>query len=227
MPLWQRVLDDRLDRREAGARGDEDDRLVRVLAQEEGAERPLEAQDVALLHLAEHVVGELPAGDVAHVQLDQLVVVRRIGHREAAPRAVLEQELDVLAGEELQALVGRQLQVQHHHVVGEPLQLLHAAGQRLHLDVLRVAPMVRASITRSPSGLRLAEERLALRLLLVGQRLLLVHAVVDLPFEELALAAAAGAVAAAIGQDDLLAQRGGEDGLRPPRPGTADRWAAG
>ena len=36
--------------------------LARVLAQEEGAERALEAQDVALLHLAEHVIGELAAG---------------------------------------------------------------------------------------------------------------------------------------------------------------------
>jgi hypothetical protein len=43
----QRVLDDRLDRREAGAAGDEDDRLVRFVAQEERAERALEAQDLA------------------------------------------------------------------------------------------------------------------------------------------------------------------------------------
>ena len=30
-----------------------------VLAQEEGAERPFEAQDVPLLHLVEHVIAEL------------------------------------------------------------------------------------------------------------------------------------------------------------------------
>ena len=35
-------FEDRLDRRETGARSDEDDRLVGVLAQEERAERPLD-----------------------------------------------------------------------------------------------------------------------------------------------------------------------------------------
>ena len=71
----QGVLDDALDRREAGAAGDEDDRLVAVFAQEERAERTFEAQDVALLHLAEHVVGERAVGHVAHVQLDVRVVL--------------------------------------------------------------------------------------------------------------------------------------------------------
>ena len=66
-----------------------------VFAQEEAAERALQAQDVALLHLAEHVVG-VAAGDVADVQLDQLVGVRRVRHREAAPLAALQQEVDVL-----------------------------------------------------------------------------------------------------------------------------------
>ena len=44
--------------------------LSRVLAQEEAAERPLDAQDLLLLHRAEHVVGELAARHVADVQLD-------------------------------------------------------------------------------------------------------------------------------------------------------------
>ena len=47
--VMQRVLDHRLDRREAGAAGDEDDRLVGLLAQVERAERPFEAQDLAAL----------------------------------------------------------------------------------------------------------------------------------------------------------------------------------
>src|SRR6185369_14971736 len=68
----EHVLDHSLDRREAGARGDEHQRLVGILAQEECAQRPFEAQDVALLHLGKDVVGELPAGDVAHVQFDEL-----------------------------------------------------------------------------------------------------------------------------------------------------------
>ena len=79
----------------------------------------------------EHVVGERAAGHVAHVDLQELVVVRRVRHREAAPRAVLQEELDVLPGKELQALVRRQLEVHDHHVVGDALELVHAAGQDL------------------------------------------------------------------------------------------------
>src|SRR5688500_16361928 len=47
----ERSLQDRLDRREAGAASDEHDRLRAVLAQEEAAERTLQAKDVALLIL--------------------------------------------------------------------------------------------------------------------------------------------------------------------------------
>ena len=91
-------------------------------------------------------------------------------------------------------------------------QRLHAAGQRLDLDVLRRADGARLD-HHVAERLRLAEKRLALRLLLVGERLLLVDAVVDLALEQLALAAAAGAVAAAVGQHEVLAQRGGQDRL--------------
>ena len=97
MLVMERVLDHRLDRREAGAAGDEDDRLVRFLAQIERAERAFEAQDLAALVLREQRVGEEPAGHVADVQLEQRVVVRRRGEREAAALAVLQQEVDVLA----------------------------------------------------------------------------------------------------------------------------------
>ncbi len=99
----QRVLDHRLDRREAGAAGDEDDRLVGVLAQVERAERPFEAQDLAALVLVEQLVGEEAARHVADVQLEQRVVVRRRRQRKAAPLAVLQQEVDVLAGEDIAA----------------------------------------------------------------------------------------------------------------------------
>jgi nucleoside-diphosphate-sugar epimerase len=146
------------------------------------------------------------------VQLQELVVVRRVGHREAAPRPVLQQELDVLPREELQPLGGRQLQVQHHYVVGEALEALHPHRQRLHLDVLRRADGARLDDDVT-ERLRLAEERLALRFLLVRQRLLLVDAVVDGAGDDPALAAAAGAVAAAVRQDEVLAQRRRENRL--------------
>src|SRR5258706_3508573 len=48
--FFERSLDESLDRRKSGARGDEHDGLVGFVAQEEGAERPFEAQDIALLH---------------------------------------------------------------------------------------------------------------------------------------------------------------------------------
>src|ERR1035437_9213778 len=61
----QRVFDDRLDRGEAGAAGDEDDRLVRVFAQKKSTKRTPEAQDVALFHDLKHMMGECAARDVA------------------------------------------------------------------------------------------------------------------------------------------------------------------
>jgi hypothetical protein len=147
-----------------------------------------------------------------HVQLDELVVVRRIAHGEAPPRAVLEEELEVLAGEELQPLRGRQLQVNHHDVVGNALHALNAAGQCLHLDVSGGTDGARLD-DQVAARLRLAEKRLALRLFLVGERLLLIDAVVDLACDDLPLAAAAGAVAAAVRQDQVLAQRCRENRL--------------
>src|SRR4051812_31747493 len=102
----QGVLDDRLDRREAGATGDEDDRLVRRLAQIERPQRTLEAQDLAALVLSEQRIREKSLRHVTDVQFEELVVVRRRGKREAAPLAVLQQEIDVLAGQILQPFVG-------------------------------------------------------------------------------------------------------------------------
>ena len=116
----ERVLDHRLDRREAGAAGDEDHRLVGFLAQVERPERPFEAQDLAALVRREQRVGEEAAGHVPDVQLEQRVVVRRGGEREAAAMPVLQQEVDVLPGEVLQPLVRRKLEL-HDRDVGRRL----------------------------------------------------------------------------------------------------------
>ena len=210
--LVDRVLDDGLDRCEAGARGDEDDGLFRTLAQEEGPERRLEAQDVLLLHLAEDVVGELPAGDVAHVDLDQFGIVRRVAHREAAARAITQQELEVLAGEELQLFTRRELELQHDHVVGELLQAVHAAGQGLHLDVAGLADHARFERAVG-QGRGLAEQRLAVFALGGRQRLFLVLAVVDRAGDDRPLARAAGAVFAAVGNHQAGTDGGRQDGF--------------
>jgi len=58
-----------------------------------------------------------------------------------------------------------------------------------------------------------AEQRQPARLLFGRQRGIGMLAVIDLALEQLALAAAAGAVAAAIGQALAFAQCGNEDGL--------------
>ena len=68
---------------------------------------PFEAQDLAALVLVEELVREMPAGDVTNVQLEQRVVVRRRREGKAAAATVLQQEIDVLAGEILEALVRR------------------------------------------------------------------------------------------------------------------------
>src|SRR3989304_6015357 len=58
--------------------------------------RPFTRRDVALFLRAEDMVGELPAGDVAHMELDQLGVVRRAGDRKTSAAAGLPQKLDEL-----------------------------------------------------------------------------------------------------------------------------------
>ena len=199
--LVERVLDDRLDRREAGAARDEDHRLVGILAQVEGPERAFEAQDRALLHLVEHEARERAARRLAHVQLEELVVVRRVGHREAAPLAVLQQDVDVLPGEELQPLAGRKLQVEDGDILGGPFNLFHARGHRADREVLRAGELAHLEDDVG-ERMRAAGERLARGLLVVVQRALLVLAVLELARAQHALAGAARAVAASVGQPD-------------------------
>ena len=63
------LLDDGLDGRKAGAGGQQDDGLVGILAQEEGAQRAFDAQDVAFLQGGEDLVGEQAARQVAEQSL--------------------------------------------------------------------------------------------------------------------------------------------------------------
>jgi hypothetical protein len=114
------LLDQRLDRREAGAAGQQHDRLRQAARGRPRSSRrkklpngPSARRMSLLLERAEDVVGELAAGHVAHVQLDRRRAaqrVRRVGHAVAAPRAVAQDELDVLPGAVAEVLVGRQLQ---------------------------------------------------------------------------------------------------------------------
>ena len=72
---------------------------------------------------------------MADVQLQKSVGLGRIGQRETALFAILEQDVDVLAGHELQAFIGRQAKVHLDDVRRQFLQLLDARGQRLDWNV--------------------------------------------------------------------------------------------
>jgi hypothetical protein len=208
----QRVLDDRLDRSEAGAAGDEDDRLVRFLAQEERAERTFEAKDLATSVFVEELVGEVPAGDVANVQLEQRVVVRWRRKGKAAAAAVLQQEIDVLPGQILEPLVRRQLDLDDRHIRRGLVDRFDAAGKLPDLDVAGAAnfPDLEHEIGQR---LRAAEESEPLLLLDFGQRRRLMRSVVDAPLEDLAFARAAGAVAATVREHQIRGHRRCENGV--------------
>src|SRR5262249_39250520 len=133
--VMKRVLDQRLDRREARAAGDEYDRLVGVLAQIEHAVRTFEAQDLSALEVVEELGAEVSPRHVADVQLEQRIVFGRSRQRETAPTAVLEQQIDVLAGEILQPLVRRKLERDDRNVLRDLLDLLDTARQLADLDV--------------------------------------------------------------------------------------------
>ena len=166
-----------------------------------------EAQDGFFLHAVEYGIGEQAAGDVADVQLQEFVVVRRIGERKAAPLAVLEQDVDVLPGKELQALVGRQLQMQYHHVMGDFFHFLHAAGHGFDRDITRGPhfPALDHHVGERFGG---AEQGHSGVFFTFGKRVFLVIAVIHPAFHDFALATAAGAVAAAVGQGEPFAQAG-------------------
>ena len=53
---------------------------------------------------------------MANVQLKPRPDVRRVGHGITAPRAVAQDELDVLARAKGKRVIGGQLQLHHHHV---------------------------------------------------------------------------------------------------------------
>ncbi len=168
-----------------------------------------------LLHGAEHVVGELAARHVADVQFHHGRAggaaghrphqgVRRVGHAVAAPRAVFEDELDVLARMKLHHVVGRQLKRDAHHVVRQALQLRHAHRHLADRESAGLGDLARfehhIAVRHAAAG-----QHVAGGFFLGRQRLALVRPVHHGTLDLLAFAGAAGAVLAAIGQADALA----------------------
>jgi hypothetical protein len=68
-----------LDGSEPGPAGDKYNRLVRILAQKKGTERPFKAQNISFLHLGEDMLGKCAPAVIAHMQLQQLVVMGGVG----------------------------------------------------------------------------------------------------------------------------------------------------
>ena len=221
--LEAHVLEDGLDRGEARSRGQQHHWPLGGLAQVEAAEGSLDAQDVLLLHRAEDWVGEAAARHVAQVQLQPqslLDAVRRAGHRVAAPQPAGQDELHVLAGVVAQLDIGGQLQGHDHHVGRGALKAAHAAGHLLHRELARARHGARldheVGLGRGAAGQHEAG-------LLLGhaQGLELVGAVDHPALQEPTLAGAAGAIAAAIGQADALADGGREHRLVARHPEAA------
>ena len=197
------VLKHRLDRRKPGARCQQHERLVAVVAQEEAAIRPLQPQDVARLHAAKHGVGEFSARHMPDMQLQRRrarhLGLRRIGYRVAAPRAVAQHDFDILAGAVSKIVIGRQLQLQQHHVVRH---FVHGADTGRHLPDRQRAFQRHLARLQHHVAVRYAAagQHHALRFFQRAQRLALVRSVHHHPFELLAFASAAGAVLASVGQ---------------------------
>ena len=206
------MFDDGLDRRKAGATGDEHDRLVAFLAQKERAMRRFEAQDVAFLHLLEHMVGEAAAGYMPDMQLNEFIIMWRIGHGETAAGAIAQQEIQILTGQKLQPLGGRQLQSQHDDIVGQAFQLMHPRRQCFHLNVTGLAHLA-CFDHHIRQATRLAEQHRTIGFFALGQSLFGAVAVIHAAFNQLPFAGATGAIAAAIGQHQSGVERGGKNGF--------------
>jgi hypothetical protein len=211
-PLVQRGAHDRAHRRQPGAAGDGHDRAGVLLTQVRGAERAADAHQVADLHAVADPAAH-PAGQHADVELE-LRLARRAGHGIVARRVGGEGELQLgeLTGGEGVGAARLDREAQHQHIVREHLAgadpaLQHARG--MHDEVLggeapdlHVAPHLRAAGEHDVAG--------ALR---GRQGVLGVLQLEDLAGDVLALAGAAVARLAAVGEAHPVAQQRGEDGL--------------
>ena len=189
--------------------------LARVLAQEEAAERAFDAQDLLVLHRAEDMVGELAARHVADVQLDgrrAAQPLRRVGHAVAAAQPVRRMNSMYCPARYCR-----------FWLAGSCRRSTATSGAGRSMASTRVGIFSTGNSPQSGHAARFdhavglrrgaAGEDVAGRFLGRRQCLELVHAMDHAAFEQPALARAAGAVAAAVGQADALADRGREDDL--------------
>ena len=158
------------------------------------------------------MAGKETAGYVTDVQLQSGVVVRRVGQRESSPTTFLQQDLDVLPGQELHPLAGRELDFDDHHVARGARHFLHAHRQGLDRQVARRTHFADFDVQVAPC-LGAAEQGETVASVVFAQRVKLRFSMVNLAAQHLAPARSAGSVPAAVRQDHSLAQGGVEDGL--------------
>ena len=209
--LLEGILADGLDRREAGTARHHDDRLIGVLAQIEAAQRSLEAKQVSYFQFTKNMLGEGAARGVPHMDLERgdTAGIGTRGERIAAPPAFLEQDVDVLPGEEAEILVHRQPHAQDGDVGRRLVEPLHPAGNDARAHALDFVNLDHQLGER----LRLAKERIALRLVAVRQIRGVHRAVVDASLEHRTAAGAAHAGAAAVGQHVARIESRLQDGV--------------
>ena len=177
----------------------------------------MQPQEGAFRELLEHVAGEGAARHVADVEHQVLVVRGAVREGEGAAPSVPEQDVDVLAGPVLEALGGGELEAELHHVVGEAGLRRDPRGEGARPGAGAVGP---GRDTEIRSGARLAEQGPPGPELALGEAarrfLVVVAREVDAAGDDPAAARPAGAVAAAVREGDVLAERRVEDGFVRP-----------
>src|SRR3546814_18329058 len=103
LPARRQLVEHRVNRCDASAASDHNDRSLRVFAQIKRAEWAFQPQDPALRHLVGCPVGEAALRPDADMQF-QGFAVRTIGDRKAAAAAVLDQQVELLARQLLDPL---------------------------------------------------------------------------------------------------------------------------
>lgn len=214
--LQDAIFDERLDRREPGAARQQYDGLVTIVPQEEGTQRPFEAQDVAHPHLCrrgrEHLVRECAPRNVPNVELNLVCKMGSPRHRVTASLAIFENQFNVLASQVLKPLGRGQLQERNHDVRRNGLNARDTARKFADRDVTRTLDFARLD-DEIIKRMRAAKERVSLQFLLGRQGRGLVHCMFDMSGHKTSLARAACAVPAAIWQANPRPKRRCKDGV--------------
>ena len=145
-------------------------------------------------------------------KLEEAAVRRRARDREAAAATFRQHHVEILPRPEMQFLDRRQAQEHRHDVVGDAVHPLDAARQALHLDVGRRPDLARLD-PQVRQRSRLAQQRVALARLALGQAGRHFARVLERALENARAARRAVAALATVRQVQPGAQRGCEHGL--------------